>query len=145
VKMSSTTSQPIAIWPVWVRSALLSERIRVRTTVLATEIDSPKQDTRAPGPAEAVCGYVAQRRCQSDLHESAWCRHSSNRESESMPALSERVSFLTLCPDPGYGRRRWKRVSGRGLAIDSRVPQLRGRAFSRRLPVTGTRPRQSFA
>src|SRR5262249_2470134 len=42
VKMSSTTSQPIAIVPVWLWSWLLSERTRVSTTVLATDSASPK-------------------------------------------------------------------------------------------------------
>ena len=41
VKMSSTTSQPTATCPAGVWSASLSERTRIRTTVLATEMASP--------------------------------------------------------------------------------------------------------
>ena len=39
--MSSTTSQPTAMWPVGVCSSLWSESTRTSTTVLATESASP--------------------------------------------------------------------------------------------------------
>ena len=57
VKRSSTTSQPRATWPVVVCSALLSERTRVRTTVLATEMAMPKTAPAAhdqPKPCETT-------------------------------------------------------------------------------------------
>ena len=41
VKMSSTISQPIAMWPTGVCRSRLSVRTRVITTVLATDIDTP--------------------------------------------------------------------------------------------------------
>ena len=53
----STTSQPRATWPVVVCSALLSERTRVRTTVLATEMAMPKTAPAAhdqPKPCETT-------------------------------------------------------------------------------------------
>ena len=60
VKMSSTISQPTAMWPCVVWSTSLSMSTRIKTTVLATEMAMPISKPSRHAPAEQVRGERAQ-------------------------------------------------------------------------------------